>query len=186
MKFSGHPDTGKGMASMVGPAEKWRSHVNSTDTVVEQAWRRLAEVSESERAEQMRARYTELASLDDEQERSNRLLAMMHAEYALPDDQLRAFTLGRLRTFMGMDSEAVGRIVHSLDTVMRQMPGTAAMRRVALVQTLTREFTPEEQHQLREMMPQVFGDQPITPPPAPATPVAAATSKPWWAFWRKA
>lgn len=161
--------------------------MNTTNPGVDPVWRGLADVSEGERAAQMRVRYSELAALENEQERDERLLAMMQAEYSLPDDQLRAFTLGRLRTFIDMDPEAVGRLVRSLDTVMTRMPGTAAMRRVALVQTLAREFTPEEQHHLRELMPQVFGDRaPVAQPPAEAAPAAAAASKPWWAFWRKA
>jgi hypothetical protein len=165
--------------------------MTAADTSADPTWGPLAETDEQSRAAQVEARYSEIAALPEE-ERRRRLRAMMEAEYALSDQSLRTMTMARLRAFLSMDEAAVQAIVGSLDTVMKQMSGQAAMRRVALVQTLAQEFTPEEQHHLRTAMPGVFGDRPTAmggaagaaSAPAPA-PGATRAARPWWAFWRK-
>jgi hypothetical protein len=175
-------------------AATWRETMATADTGADQTWSRLVAAPEDERQTEMQARYTEVASLPED-ERNRRLRAMAEAEYALPDAELRSFTVSRLRALLSIDPDAARTITTTNDTVMKQMPGGVAMRRVSLIQTLAREFTPDEQHQLRERIPGVFGDQAISAAvaAASATPGAATTSaqpatstkkKPWWAFWR--
>jgi hypothetical protein len=162
--------------------------MTAADAGADPTWGALAETDEQSRESQVLARYTELAALPEEGRR-RRLRAMMEAEYALSDQSLRTMTMARLRAFLSMDEAAVQAITGSLDGVMKEMSGQAAMRRVALVQTLAQEFTPEEQAHLRAMMPTVFGDRAAAPAGSAsgAAPAPAATrpAKPWWAFWRK-
>lgn len=161
--------------------------MTTADTGADPTWGILAERDEPERTAAVQARYTELAALPEDERRS-RLRAMMQSEYALADAPLRTMTLARLRALLSMDADASRVVVASLDSVMNTLPGSAAMRRVSLVQTLAPEFSPDEQHELRERMPSVFGDRPRTEMlggGAPATPLPERPAKPWWAFWRK-
>lgn len=164
--------------------------MNMPATEADQAWAKLATLPEEEREPQMAARYTELASLSED-ERRQRLRAMAEAEYALPDDHLRPFSLSRLRVWLRLDPEIARTVAGSYDAVMMQMPGSAAWRRVAIVQTLAREFSLEDLQRLRSLIPGAFAEQATAlsgvPSRAP-TPVEAAPSqpkKPWWAFWKK-
>lgn len=166
--------------------------MTTADTSSDQAWGGLAAASEDERRRQIQERYTELAAVPED-ERHRRLRAMAEAEYALPDDDLRSFTISRLRALLSIDPDAARTITASNDAVMKRMPGTTAMRRISLIQTMAKDFTPDEQHQLRELIPGVFGDQAIgataasiaTSSVTPAEQSAAQPKKkPWWAFWR--
>src|SRR6266567_8247428 len=153
---------------------------------VDETWGKLAAAPEDERVAQMQARYHELAT-HPEADRRAQLQAMAQAEYALPDDSLRGMTVCRLRAFLRLKPEEVTTVVASLEAVMDQMPGSTAMRRVALVQTLARDFSVDEQRQLHEMVPTVFGERPAnvaeTQPSAPSHPTPV--QKAWWAFWKK-
>ena len=159
----------------------------TTDSSVDEAWGKLADTGEEERETQMFQRYTELASLSEEARRS-RLLAMAKAEYALPDAKLRTFTLSRMRVWLKIDPENAKKMAVSYSAVMNQMPGPAAMRRVALVQTLAREFSLEDREKLVALAPGVFATRPssvagvfgVTP-----SSTTVSSKKPWWAFWRR-
>jgi len=155
----------------------------------DETWASLADVDEDERRKQMETRYTELAMLSEDQ-RQARLRAMAEVEYVLPDDKLRPFHLSRLQVWLGLDPNLARTLGASYDTVMDQMPGDIAMRRVAITQTLGRSFSLAEQEQLRELLPRVFGDRGtatsgLSTLPASAGLLTAAHHKPWWAFWRK-
>ena len=160
--------------------------MTTPDTGEDQAWGMLADVEEGEREAQMQARYKELARLPEE-ERQSRLKAMVHTEYALSDEKLRRQTISRLRSWLRMDFELAQTVAKSYVAIMIQMPGTIAMRRVALDQTLAREFSLDEQGRLAAIDPQVFG--PLSAPHpvarAPAQPSEVPPKKAWWAFWRK-
>ena len=124
------------------------------------------------------------------EERVSQMLAMAKAEYALPDDKLRAFTLSRLSAWLDMDTESVQIIAGSYDAAMLKMPGPQAMRRMSMVQTLADEFSREQQLQLIAIIPSVFGGPkemiemlPIKSVAA-ATP-AASTKKGWWPFGKR-
>ena len=162
--------------------------MNTSDIRPDEAWEKLADAAEEDRETKMRARYLELAALSEE-ERCKRLEAMAQAEYALPDDKLRSFTASRLRVWLGMDLEPVRMVASSYDTIMRRMPGTIAMRRVGIVQTLAREFSTGDQGRLRALVPGVFGERPVTPSVAAGSPPSQAATAPkkkaWWAFWQR-
>lgn len=158
----------------------------TTHPSVDEAWGKLADTGEDEREAQMIQRYTELSSLSEEARRS-RLLAMAKAEYALPDAKLRPLTLSRMRVWLKMDSENAGKVAVSYSAAMNQMPGPAAMRRVALVQTLARGFSLEDQERLVALVPQVFAGRAVAASVLSATPspTPPASRKQWWAFWRR-
>src|SRR5262245_59820439 len=115
--------------------------VQSTER--DEAWGALAEAPESEREATMLSRYNEIAGLPPE-ERDVQLRAMANAEYAQSEEKLRLLTLARLRTLLRMDKDAATTVISSYNDVMQHMPANAAMRRVALVQTLSAEFSGEE------------------------------------------
>ena len=152
----------------------------------DQAWAAIADDDAATRDPKMLARYNELAALDSEDERRARLKSMATAEFALPDDKLRSFTLARMRTWIAMPKETAQVIANSYGAVMQTMPATAAMKRVALVQTLVLEFTAEEEAQLRDLAPGAFAGAPsralgLDRPDEAET--AVAKKKPFWKFW---
>jgi len=153
----------------------------------DESWGGLATIDEEGRREQMTARYLELTALAEE-ERRVRLRAMAEAEYALPDAELRAFTLSRLQTWLALDHDKARIIASSYDAVMQGMAAPVAMRRVGLVQTLGREFSAADEDRLRDLVPAVFGGAPrrvIDPVRSPGPVELSPKRKPWWAFWQK-
>lgn len=161
----------------------------ATDEAIDQVWGLLADTGGDEREARMQARYQQLAALTEE-DRTRRLVAMARAEYALPDDKLRSFTISRLRVWLRLEAEAARLLASSYDSAMSQLSGAAAMRRVALVQTLVREFSPEAQSRLRTLVPNVFGESPTPASRASITsgttgePSKATARKRWWPFWK--
>jgi len=156
---------------------------------VDQEWGQLITLSAEEREARMDERYLALAALPED-ERRRQLQAMAHAEYALPDDQLRPFTISRLRVWLRLEPTVAEQVAASYDAVMTQMPGPIAMRRVGLVQTLAREFPPEDEERLRALVPAVFAGQPHRAvggahPEPTASPPAPQRVRPWWAFWKR-
>jgi len=157
---------------------------------VDQDWGALADLEAVDRETKMLARYSELAATSEE-ERQAKLRAMARAEYALPDEMLRLFTVSRMRTWLTLDYEKAASIAQSYDAIMQGMPGAAAMRRVTLVQQLVAEFSAEEEARLRELVPKVFAGAPgrmaaLERPELPVETRGLPSRKPWWAFWRKA
>ncbi len=167
-----------------------RASAEEDETVVtqdsDQAWAALVDLDAGSRESQMTARYTEIAALPEDDRRA-KLKSMAVAEYSLPDDKLRAFTLARMRTWIAMPKEVAQTIATSYGAVMQEMPANMAMKRVALVQTLVLEFTPEEEAQLRDLAPGAFAGAPsralgLDRPPEAAI-AAPAAKKPFWKFW---
>ena len=154
-------------------------------------WRDLADLEERERHELMESRYRELATLPEE-ERVSRLTDMEKAVYELPEDKVRSFTITRLRVWLDLEHELGQMISKSYDAVTDSLPGSIAMRHIAVVQTLAREFSGEDQGRLRSIFPRAFGALPHferaaadSPTTAPSQPASALAKKPWWAFWRR-
>jgi hypothetical protein len=167
--------------------------MTTADAGPDSSWSDLAALDAEAREAGMRDRYTALAALSED-ERRRRMQAMAEAEYALPDELLRVFTVSRLRVWLELDPAVAKQIAGSYDAVMTQMPGPIAMRRVSIVQTLAREFPPEDEERLRELVPAVFAGQPhrvvggAAPQPAPqpsSAPDPPRRTRPWWAFWRR-
>ena len=121
----------------------------------EDDWAALLGLGETEREEKMAELYLRLAGLSEEK-RYSRMLALAQAENAVSNEELRALTFLRLRVWLQMEREAAVRVSATYDAVMKAMPGPQAIRRVALAQTLAREFSLEEQHRLSELVPTVF------------------------------
>jgi hypothetical protein len=157
-----------------------------TSVSPDEAWARLVTLPEREREAQMRARYLALATLSEEEERRTRLRRMAESEYALTDDHLRPFTLSRIRVWLDLEDETAKRISASYDAVMAQMPGPAAMRWVAIIQTLAREFPLDAQAKLRALVPNVITTdiRPLTLGAGDYEKVSVS-KRAWWAFWKR-
>ena len=167
----------------------------TTHSVQDSAWGALADADPQAREQTMFARYTELAALD-EGSRCTRLLPMVEAEYALPDEKLYPFTTSRLRSWLRIDPKVVHPVTLSYNAVMLRLPGKAAMRRVAAVQAATKEMSSGDIAKLHAMLPGVFGESmnsgglyKTAPDAKQAATVAPATNgadkKSKWAFWKK-
>ena len=160
-----------------------------SDVNADQAWGMLANSEEGERRSKMLERYGEMAALPAE-ERESQMLTMAAAEYALPDDKLRIFTLSRLSAWLDMDADAAQNIASSYDAAMKKMPGPHAMRRVSMVQTLADEFSREQQLRLIAVVPTVFGGlkEMIEMPPVKSVAAVApdaSSKKGWWPFGKR-
>lgn len=152
----------------------------------DQAWGKLADAPEAQREQEMQRRYMELVELQ-EADRQGRLVTMANAEYALAPEQLRGFTLSRMRVLLKMPQPQAKLVALSYHAAMDKLPGTAAMRRVSLVQTLATEFSPEDQARLRELNPGIFAGMPAktVKATAPAAAPPAAKKGGWWPFGKK-
>jgi hypothetical protein len=152
----------------------------------DQEWAKLADGDVAAREAQMASRYIELAALSEEERRA-RLKAMARAEYALPDEKLRPFTVSRMRTWINLDMATARPIADSYNAIMQEMPAGVAMKRVSLVQTLVMEFTPEEEEKLRELAPGAFAGAPSRKlgldRPEDSLAVQVSKKKPFWKFW---
>jgi hypothetical protein len=155
-------------------------------------WGELAVLEASAREAAIQARYNELLGVPDEKRR-DLMLSLVREEYALPDDRLRAFTVSRLNVWLRMDQQAARTIAAAYDTAMRGMPGVQAMRRVSLVQTLAREYSPEDRERLVTLVPNVFAGSSVGSPlpmavrfPSKdaAKPMLTPKRPKWWPFGR--
>ena len=115
-------------------------------------WQELASLPADEREARLCEFYTELAALPEDT-RKARLREMIAVTYTLSDDEFRALTESRLRTWLRLDQEVAATVARSYDAVMQEVPANAAMRRVAVVQTLLRDFSDAEQHTLSQLNP---------------------------------
>ncbi len=129
--------------------------MTTPEMAIDAEWGKLADAEVEERETKITQRYGELAGLSDEDRRSQ-MWPLIRAEYALDDQKLRVFAVSRLRVWLKMDPEAAKGIATTYDGIMMEMPGPDAMRRVAVVQTVYREFSVEEQDRLVELVPAVF------------------------------
>ena len=156
---------------------------------VDEEWAKLAEEAESAREERMLERYKALAALS-EAERHEKLLAMARAEYLLGNDLLTPFSMSRLRCYLSLPEEDARKVASAYDKVMGVMPAEAAMRRVTIVQSLTMQFSAEDEERLRSLIPNVFAGAPgrggLDSPIRERTDESTSRSKkPFWAFWKR-
>ena len=169
----------------------------TSDIAADDAWGALASLESAEREAKMVQLYGELVVLSQE-ERQSQMLAMARAEYALTDQALRPFTVSRLRAWLTLEPEVAQQIAAAYDAAMLKMSGTHAMRRVALVQTLVRDFSSEDQERLVALVPRVFAGVPTASAAALAQSMrgaereaeqAASQQKPakkgWWPFGKR-
>ena len=157
----------------------------------------MADLAQADRESKMLARYIELGK-QPEATRNERLLEMVRADFALPEDKLKSFTLSRMRVFLKLPPEPAKTMAAAYDTVMLKMPASAAMRRVTLVQTLAKDFTPDEEERLRELNPNLFAGLPSRKSEKERTDLLSAKAKAetaqrsaasgksgWWPFGKK-
>ena len=135
------------MASQTHQADQMPRHGDA-----EMHWEQLASQAAPEREARLRTFYTVLATLPEE-ERLARLRSMIAVTYTLPDEAFRAITESRLRAWLQLDETTAAAVAQSYDAVMREVPAGPAMRRVAVVQTLMRDFADDEQRRLRRLNP---------------------------------
>lgn len=157
-----------------------------------QRWAALVSASDEGRPSEMRPILDEVMALDEE-ERAEAVRSMVEAEYALPDAELQAFTLSRLRAWLaiaGEDMEAAKSLARGYDAAFDRMPGGAAMRRSTTVQTVARtSLSVEEVQGLFDLIPSIVRQIPRAVPPSTAGAAASsgqasmAAKKPFWKFW---
>jgi len=124
-----------------------------TDGLPAIEWAALADRPAADREEQLSRFYAALAGLS-EPERLAHLRRMTAATYALPDEAFRALTASRLCAWLRLDDTAATLVARSYDAVLREASANDAMRRVAVVQTLMRDLSEDEQRWLRELNPE--------------------------------
>ncbi len=148
-------------------------------------WSNLAALGERQRMEAM----------VDEAERVRELEAMVLAEYALPEADLRDFTLSRLRAWLELHEQDPGQshaLASAYHAVFQRVPADIALRRASVVQSVAREdMTAEELTELDELIPDVL--EPVAHAKKESTPTArlleqqpvavGAERKPRWKFW---
>lgn len=159
-----------------------------SDASPDQSWAQLSTLEPAEREAQMAERYRQMPGLSED-ERKGQMKSMILAEYSLPEEGLKAFTISRMRTWITLEPEVAPVIAQAYDAVMQQMPAAIAMKRVSLVQTLVLEFSPDDEERLRELAPRVFAGAPsrklkLDRPDGPDLAITAGRKKPFWAFWR--
>lgn len=163
--------------------------MTTADARTERPWEALVDASEEERRAEMTRRYLELDDLPEE-ERLSRMVALVDAEYALPDDRLRTLTRSRFAVWVALDPETARRVAASYDSAMLQMSSSQAMRWVAMTQTLIKEFPREERALLLVLHPDASGglrealsaDRLELKTPAASE---APASKWWWPFGKQ-
>ncbi|MBI4236264.1 MAG: hypothetical protein HY688_02770 [Chloroflexi bacterium] len=156
-------------------------------------WEALANLPEGARQAEILHLYETLVPMK-EVERQARIEAYIHREYALAEDKLLAVTRSRLMAWLEMEPERAKTVATSYDLAMRILPGSIAMRHVAVVQTLSLAMTDEQIGRLYELIPSVLRQIPrLASRPQAAPPVTteaamtggARTERRGWAFWKK-
>lgn len=157
-------------------------------------WSSLAALGDRQRREAMTERMRRLAAVDDA-ERTRELEAMVLAEYALPEADLRDFTLSRLRAWLQLHAQDPGQshaLASAYRAVFQRVPADIALRRASVVQSVAREdLTAEELTELDELIPDVL--EPVAHAKKESTPTSrlleqqpvavTAERKPRWKFW---
>lgn len=157
-------------------------------------WAGLLALAPDARVQAIQDRYRQLLALP-EAEMESALEEMIIAEYALDAPSLHAFTGSRMRALLGIAASDVAqarRVAGTGDHVFMRMPGSIAMRRTEVVQSIARtELTAEEVERLRELLPSLLQQLPrlsttlrseggIAVEPQP---VVDRPRKPWWKVW---
>jgi hypothetical protein len=157
--------------------------VTTQDTEKKVNWSDLARVEPDRRKSMMVREHRRLAALPEE-ERVSEMQAMVEAEYNLPDDLLRDFTESRLRTWLELEPVIADLISSAYEAATLKLSADKAMQRIALVQTLAREFTPEEQEELIKLLPDIFEGiaigVPVGPPDQKTAEEPEQPKKKWW------
>ena len=158
-------------------------------------WEALADLPDEGRQRELRRLYEALVPLG-EAERRAKAEGFIRREYALSEEKLLTVTRSRLLAWLDMEPGAAKTVATSYSLVMQTMPGSIAMRRVSVVQTVSLGMTTAQIDGLYKLIPAVISQIPrvarseqTTPPmatPAPAMSGRARTEqRRGWAFWRR-
>ena len=115
---------------------------------------------------------------------------MILAEYDLDESRLLNFTRCRLLGWLAMSDEDANTIARGYDAVFNHLSGETAMRRTTVVQTVVRDFAPEQIEALHGLIPTTTAAIPamVHPEMVPSPTVAPAPAKkqkPFWRFWER-
>jgi hypothetical protein len=132
-----------------------------------------------------RATYEAIAQLG-EAERSGRLLELETALYKLDDAAVRAFTKVRFDALLSMDAALARSATAPYPALLDKLPGPSAMRHVAFLQTVAREYSQEDQARLKVLFPEALAAKADARPKPAASQPAGGGGRAWWAFWKKA
>lgn len=139
-----------------------------TSPSIGERWAGLAALSDAERRAQMRPILEEVLALE-EGERSSTVEAMVAAEYALDDAELRPFTASRLRTWLAIaedNMDGAVALARGYDGAFERLGGAMAFRRSTTVQAVARhELTSDEVKGLFDLIPSIVRQVPRTIPP---------------------
>jgi CHASE3 domain sensor protein len=116
-------------------------------------WAAIVTRPAPEREDALAQSYCALAELP-EAERLAHLRAIVETTYRLPDDDFRTLTESRLRAWLSLDQGVAATVARSYDAVLQEVSADDAMRRVAVVQTLMRDFSDDEQRRLHRLNPE--------------------------------
>ena len=153
---------------------------------VKGVWMALAYVSEDSRQRDMLKVYEELVD-SSEEERCQVVQKLAEGEYKLPDDKLRTFTRSKLLTWLKMSVEKARIIANAYDQVIKKMPATAAMKRVATVQTVARNLPSDQLERLQKILPPIVLEVPSRAKLSRSLGMRGEEKKgrkSWWQFWK--
>ncbi|MEO6396964.1 MAG: hypothetical protein ABIP13_00705 [Tepidiformaceae bacterium] len=160
----------------------------STSVEADSSWPGLSSLGDDECQRKIAERSSRVAKLPEE-DRQAELHRMILAEYELDGPQLLNFTRCRLLGWLAMSNEDASTIARGYDAVFNNLSGESAMRRTTVVQTVVRDFTPEQIEALHGLIPSTTAAIPAirplaTVPKAAITP-EPAKPKPSWRFWQR-
>ena len=155
----------------------------------DRSWSGLSDLSDDECQSKIAERCSRVAQLPEE-ERQAELHRMILAEYDLDEPRLLNFTRCRLLAWLAMPHDQAISVARGYDAVFNQLSGSTAMRRTMVVQTVVRDFGPEQIEALHVINPTTTAAIPAMLHPetvaAPAAaPATAEKKKSSWRFWER-
>ena len=161
-------------------------------------WGALSQLDDPSRHEAMRARFEELLTLTDS-DRSAAEEEMLLAEEELDNAAHSAMTLSRLRAWTTFNPEQIELLATGVEEARERIPGSAAMRSVAGVQSVIQQLPNADIGLLIEAAPAVRASLPVEMlqaldaqarpgQRASASEVASDGPRPakrFWQFWRR-
>ncbi|MEO6044834.1 MAG: hypothetical protein ABIQ47_13070 [Tepidiformaceae bacterium] len=158
-------------------------------TEPDRSWSELSSLSDDECERKIAERCRRVAQLPPE-ERQAELHRMILAEYDLDEPRLMNFTRCRLHAWLAIPLDQANTLARGYDAIFDQLSGNTAMRRTMVVQTVVRDFAPEQIEVLHGIIPTTTAAIPALHPPEmvavpAAAPAPAEKKKSSWRFWER-
>ena len=151
----------------------------------DRSWSGLSDLSDDECQSKIAERCSRVAQLPEEERRAE-LHRMILAEYDLDEPRLLNFTRCRLLAWLAMPPDQTISVARGYDAVFNQLSGNTAMRRTMVVQTVVRDFGPEQIEALHVINPTTTAAIPaMLHPETLAAPAPAEKKKSSWRFWER-